>query len=347
MDIYVQKDGQQHGPYPESKIRRGIDAGEFDPADLAWTVGKASWQPLSVLINLDTTNPPPFSVRPDVVLPPLQKTISRTHTEEPPPVISISNQVDAPVSSNRSLYPRPISSRTSNTPRRRQEALSSRIYGFIAYTFLAMVVIVVGWKVLQAFLPIFESEEQDDVFHIKGYHPAQPTPSSWQYQDGSKSSVGVDRFQRMPILPDKSRANLWGTEEEFIKVYGEPIKRSHVSIPAGTEDLQFPEDDLIYAVSFWQERAHQVNVYRKDHKALTDEQVQQALKAFSGGDEWSHKVLSGVFGKDRWERTSVIAWMVPAREEYPDKHADIPETMLTISTNEFSAAWDQANKSSK
>jgi hypothetical protein len=60
MDIYVQKDGQQQGPFPESRIRQGIDGGEFDPADLAWTAGKAAWQPLSILIGLDVTQAPPI-----------------------------------------------------------------------------------------------------------------------------------------------------------------------------------------------------------------------------------------------------------------------------------------------
>lgn len=61
MDIYVQKHGQQQGPFPENRIRQGLDAGEFVAADLAWMKGKASWQPLASLINLDVTKPPPIS----------------------------------------------------------------------------------------------------------------------------------------------------------------------------------------------------------------------------------------------------------------------------------------------
>ena len=61
MDIYVQKNGQQHGPIPETKVREGIDAGKYSPNDLAWTAGKASWQPLSVLIKLDVNLPPPIT----------------------------------------------------------------------------------------------------------------------------------------------------------------------------------------------------------------------------------------------------------------------------------------------
>lgn len=60
MDIYVQKDGQRRGPFSEAQIRSGFDSGEFAPADLAWANGKASWQPLSALINLDVNQSPPF-----------------------------------------------------------------------------------------------------------------------------------------------------------------------------------------------------------------------------------------------------------------------------------------------
>lgn len=67
MDIYVQKDGQKLGPFPETKIRQGLDAGEFAPDDLAWRNGKASWQPLSALIALDVTQAPPFPANGEAV----------------------------------------------------------------------------------------------------------------------------------------------------------------------------------------------------------------------------------------------------------------------------------------
>ena len=152
---------------------------------------------------------------------------------------------------------------------------------------------------------------------------------------------------RHPIRLNSSNvphANLWGTEQDFVRFYGEPIRKAHDDRPPQTDDLSFAtKGDIIYLVSFWEGHAHEVNVSRIDHKALTDEQVQQALKAFSGGEEWSHQPFSGLLGRDRWSRTGAIAWMVPARKEYPDKNADVPETMLTISTNEFSTAWNEAN----
>ena len=60
MEIHIQKGGQKQGPFSEAQIRSGVDAGEFAPDDLAWSTGKASWQPLSVLISLDVDQPPPL-----------------------------------------------------------------------------------------------------------------------------------------------------------------------------------------------------------------------------------------------------------------------------------------------
>lgn len=60
MEIHIQKDGQKHGPFSEAQIRSGVDEGQFAPDDLAWSTGKASWQPLSALINLDVSQPPPI-----------------------------------------------------------------------------------------------------------------------------------------------------------------------------------------------------------------------------------------------------------------------------------------------
>ena len=60
MEIHIQKGDQKHGPFSEAQIRSGVEAGEFAPDDLAWSTGKASWQPLSALISLDVNQPPPI-----------------------------------------------------------------------------------------------------------------------------------------------------------------------------------------------------------------------------------------------------------------------------------------------
>ncbi len=84
MDIYVQKDGQQLGPFPEMRIRHGIDAGEFAPTDLSWTKGKASWQPLASLINLDMTQPPPIHV--PALVPSSIDAEVKAEIQQPPPI---------------------------------------------------------------------------------------------------------------------------------------------------------------------------------------------------------------------------------------------------------------------
>ena len=50
MDIYVLKNDEQQGPFPETKIRESIDAGEFTLDDLAWTEGRSEWDTLESVI---------------------------------------------------------------------------------------------------------------------------------------------------------------------------------------------------------------------------------------------------------------------------------------------------------
>ena len=50
MDIYVLKNDEQQGPFPETRIRQGIDAGEFTLDDLAWTEGRSEWDTLESVI---------------------------------------------------------------------------------------------------------------------------------------------------------------------------------------------------------------------------------------------------------------------------------------------------------
>ena len=64
MDIYVRRNGEQLGPLSENQVRTRIEVGVISPSDLAWTVGKASWQPLSSLIDLEVAEPPPISEMP-------------------------------------------------------------------------------------------------------------------------------------------------------------------------------------------------------------------------------------------------------------------------------------------
>lgn len=49
MEVWIGRDGERHGPYPESDIRRWLRSGEVSRDDLGWYEGLADWQPLAVL----------------------------------------------------------------------------------------------------------------------------------------------------------------------------------------------------------------------------------------------------------------------------------------------------------
>jgi hypothetical protein len=65
MEIYVQKNNQQLGPFPESKIKDGLDAGEFQATDLVWYEGLSEWISIARMgeTKLPPT-PPPASQNP-------------------------------------------------------------------------------------------------------------------------------------------------------------------------------------------------------------------------------------------------------------------------------------------
>lgn len=47
MQIFIQHQGQQTGPFPIEQIRVGLAHGVYQPSDLAWYEGAAGWLPLS------------------------------------------------------------------------------------------------------------------------------------------------------------------------------------------------------------------------------------------------------------------------------------------------------------
>ncbi len=56
--IYVQKDGQQWGPFTTEELEGQVAAGAFSPDDLFWTEGMDEWQPLSSIVQTVTTVDP-------------------------------------------------------------------------------------------------------------------------------------------------------------------------------------------------------------------------------------------------------------------------------------------------
>jgi len=69
MDIFVQQNGQQTGPFDEATVRTRLNSGELAPTDLAWRDGNPTWVPLNSFFNGNGASqapihhvPPPFGV---------------------------------------------------------------------------------------------------------------------------------------------------------------------------------------------------------------------------------------------------------------------------------------------
>ena len=59
MQIYIHRDGQQHGPYSIEQAREYLAAGSLAATDLAWYEGAADWAPLGQLKEVSLSTPPP------------------------------------------------------------------------------------------------------------------------------------------------------------------------------------------------------------------------------------------------------------------------------------------------
>ncbi len=66
--FYLQKDGQQFGPFPLAQVRAQVKAGAFAGNDLCWEESHANWQPLSKALKLEPeaepAPPPPPTEHP-------------------------------------------------------------------------------------------------------------------------------------------------------------------------------------------------------------------------------------------------------------------------------------------
>jgi hypothetical protein len=57
MDIFVQQNGQQTGPFDEATVRARLGSGDLAPSDMAWKEGNASWVPLETFLNENGASP--------------------------------------------------------------------------------------------------------------------------------------------------------------------------------------------------------------------------------------------------------------------------------------------------
>ena len=63
MEIYVQRQGQQTGPFPLEQIRHELATGALRTTDMAWYEGAPGWVPLSFVPGL-AAGAPPFAPQP-------------------------------------------------------------------------------------------------------------------------------------------------------------------------------------------------------------------------------------------------------------------------------------------
>lgn len=58
MQIFIQHQGQQTGPFPLEQVRAGLANGTYQPTDLAWHEGAAEWLPLGTIPGISSAGPP-------------------------------------------------------------------------------------------------------------------------------------------------------------------------------------------------------------------------------------------------------------------------------------------------
>ena len=143
--------------------------------------------------------------------------------------------------------------------------------------------------------------------------------------------------------PQSHAAIIHGNEEAFIAKYGKPSKVTHGAQPPATDDLLFRKGDLVYEVSFWYGSASNVLIWRWDDHALTDQDIQIGLNAFSDGEEWVHQDKADTKGKEIWKRIGVAAFIEDVRSKAPNPTEYIPVNDLHIATEEFINKYNESN----
>jgi len=58
MEIYISRDGVQHGPYSVEEVNDRLASGEVSLDDLAWHEGAAEWLPLRQLFDVEIVEEP-------------------------------------------------------------------------------------------------------------------------------------------------------------------------------------------------------------------------------------------------------------------------------------------------
>lgn len=94
MEIYLQQDGQQTGPFTEEQLQESVASGAINQFNLARHDGMNDWQPLCAIIHIATPAPKtPHLPAPDPGNSHLPPTTSGTpHLSPPPPPPSLTSR---------------------------------------------------------------------------------------------------------------------------------------------------------------------------------------------------------------------------------------------------------------
>jgi hypothetical protein len=87
MNIFVVRNGQTYGPYPEDAVRKYVSEGSMLPTDMARTEAMQTLVPLSQLLMKEAPSQPPYTP-PQPVMPPQQTPPQMGMPSMTPPVMS-------------------------------------------------------------------------------------------------------------------------------------------------------------------------------------------------------------------------------------------------------------------
>ena len=99
MEIYLQKDGQQVGPYSEEQLRESVTAGTINQFDLACHEGMTGWQPLCTIISIEVP-PPKTSTGTPHLSPSASTTTGTPHLPSPPVASTGTSHLPPPISTS-------------------------------------------------------------------------------------------------------------------------------------------------------------------------------------------------------------------------------------------------------
>lgn len=152
MEIYLQKNSQQDGPYSEEQLRNFVSTGKINQFDLARHEGSNDWQPLCTIIHIALSSAPPASPATSASsLPPVPTTNagpSASQSPSPPPASSPSAPLPTFTTPelNAPLPPPDL----LQDPAHSQPVSTSGIFQEMRWKFIDQLAIIGGWACFAA-----------------------------------------------------------------------------------------------------------------------------------------------------------------------------------------------------